>query len=218
MNKIKIITLSSLLILLSSCNGQENKKNNLGINPTEDDTEHFIIGDYMISPKLKEIRTYTMVGGVNWDGFEYRKNDEIDYETTTLLAVGNSVFFKEYFPFDFDLNKLKVIYRDEFYFLCKDDKFIYYTSDRIKPTKIDISAYEPINDFIYKAKDGKLFFLNIEAYTLSPIEIDIDENSVKHIEGNYYYDKNGLYFFGEHSKKNAEGYYDDFEAKSLKSW
>ena len=216
MKAIKTITFLNLLLLFTSCNGQEKSGNNITSNFTEDTKKNFVVGNYMIIPEKKEVRVYTMIGGVNWDGYEYRKDQKIDYEKTTLLALGDRIFFKEYFPFDFDLEKLKIIHRDEFYFLCKDDKSIYYTSERIKPTKIDISNYETVNDFIYKSKNGTLFFLDIESYKLSPIGIDIDENSVKHLAGNYYYDNNGLYFFGSHSKKNTKGYYDDYVEKSEK--
>jgi hypothetical protein len=213
---MKTITLIYLLLLFTSCNGQEKNGNNITSNRTEETKKNFVVGDYMIVPEKKEVRLYTMIGGVNWDGYEYRKDQKINYEKTTLLTLGDRIFFKEYFPFDFDLEKLKIIHRDEFYFLCKDDKNIYYTSERIKPTKIDISNYETVNDFIYKSKKGNLFFLDIESYKLNPIEIDIDQNSTKHLAGNYYYDKNGLYIFGSHYKKNAKGYYDDYVEKSEK--
>ncbi len=48
------------------------------------------------------------------------------------------------------------------------------------------------------------------------MEIEIDENSIKHLAGNYYYDKNGLYFLGGHNKKNERGYYDTYVEKSEK--
>jgi hypothetical protein len=215
MKIMKLIALFYLLFLFASCNGQERKENMSG-NTVADTLSNFIIGDYMIMPKLKEIRSYTMIGGKDWDGYEYRKDPKINYSTTTLLILGNQILFKEYFPFNFDLTKLKSIYRDDFYFLCKDDNNIYYSTERIKPTKIDISDYKQVNDFIYKSNNGTLFFLDIAAYKLTPVQIDIDENSIKHVAGNYYYDKNGLYFFGPHAKKNAKGYYDDYVDKSEK--
>jgi hypothetical protein len=216
MKTIGLILFFNLISFVTSCYGQEIKRNNTKRNSIEDTIEHFVIGNYMIVPKLKEIRNYTMIGGVNWDGYEYRKDTKIDYEKTTLLLLGDQIFFKEYFPFDFDLGKLKIIHRDEFYFLCKDDKNIYYTSRQIKPTKIDISGLQAVNDFIYKSKNGTLFFLDVEQYKLTPIEINIDENSVKHLIKNYYYDKNGLFFFGNHYKRNKKGYYDDYIEKSEK--
>lgn len=217
MNTLKISSAIGIILILSSCNGQGNKKNQIGSPTGEELVENFLIGNYMIVPTKREIRQYTMVGGVNWDGYEYQKDSTINYETTTLLALGSTVLVKEYFPFNYNLEKLKIIHRDEFYFLCKDDKYIYYTSNNLKPAKISINEYDAINDFIYKStKTSKLFFINIESYQLSPVEIAVDENTIKHLEGNFYSDKNGLYFFGEHSKKNAAGYYDDYVKTSEK--
>lgn len=216
MKIIRLLSFLSLFFLFLSCNGQDKKRNNIRNVSTENSKEHFVIGNYRIDLKLKEVRTYTMIGGKNWDGFEYRKDPKINYDKTTLLLLGNSILFKEYFPFNFNTDKLKIIYRDDFWFISKDDKNIYYTSERLKPTKIDISEYKQVNDFIYKSKSGTLFFLDIEAYKLTPVSIDIDENSIKHLAGNYYYDKNGLYFFGPHHKKNAKGYYDNYITKSEK--
>lgn len=215
MKIFKIAMIVHLSFIISFCNAQE-KRQGTADNSIGNAKENFIIGNYMVVPKKNEICTYTQIGGVDWDGYEYRKDPKINYTTTTLLSIGDCIFFKEYFPFDFNLSKLKIIYRDKFYFLCKDDNNIYYTSPQIYPTKIDISDYEPITDFIYKSRSGTLFFLDIKHYKLASIDIDIDENSVKHLAGNYFSDKNGLYFFGAHIKKNERGYYDTFIKKSEK--
>lgn len=58
--------------------------------------------------------------------------------------------------------------------------------------------------------------MDIETYQLSPIELEIDLASMKHIAGAFFYDKNGLYFFGEHYKKNTQEYYNDFIKTSEK--
>ena len=217
MKIVKLITLMNLVIVLASCNGQEAKSNHQNNQLSTDTVNQFVIGGYMIMPKLKEIRAYKMIGGANWDGFTFEKDPKIDYDKTTLLAIGKSTFFKEYFPFKFDLDKLKIILRDEFYFLCRDDKNIYYTSERIKAVKVDISNFTAVNDFVYKSKtDGKLYFLDIKSYALAPVAIPVDEPSLKHIAANYFYDKNGLYFFGQHSKINSKGYYDDHVDQSEK--
>nr|WP_199000597.1 hypothetical protein [Flavobacterium sp. ASV13] len=210
-----------IAFLFTSCSGQERKANTTSNNIVKDTAKHFIIGNYMITPKLKKISTLTMVGGVDWDGYTYRKDPKINYDKTTLLVLGNNIFFKEYFPFNFDIDKLKIIYKDDFWLLYKDNHYIYCTSQSLKPTKIDISGYKPVNDFIYKSKNGTLFFLDMGALDidpgkLNPIGIKIDESSIKHLAGNYYHDKNGLYFFGEHDKKNAKGYYGNYIGKSEK--
>ncbi|MBE8723681.1 hypothetical protein [Flavobacterium hungaricum] len=202
----KLLSHLLLLLIFSSCKGHEKPEDILRTNP-KDTVESFIIGQYMLVPKLKEVRAYKMTGGVNWDGYKYEKDPGINYDKTTLL-VGTTVMFKEYFPFSYNLDNLKAIYSDEFWSMSRDDKNIYYTSQRIKPTNIYIGDYTPVNDFIYKAKDGALFFIDIEAYKLSPVTINIDENSIKHLRGNYYADKNGLYIFGVHYKKNQKGSYD----------
>ncbi len=214
MTTYKIILYLSIILFLTKCNGQSKETQNLN-NTAIDTTKQFVIGNYMIVPSLKEVRKYSIFGEKE-KGFNYEKDPKINYQNTTLLALGDKIFFKEYFDFDFNLDKLKAIHKDKFYFLSKDDKNIYYTSNGLLSTKIDISEYEAVNDFIYKSKKGAFFFLDIEQDELQPIEISFDEHSIKHIIANYYYDKNGLYFFGNHYKKNAKGYYDNFIDKSEK--
>lgn len=202
--KMKTILFLPLLLISIFCQAQEEMEENI------------IIGDYMLVPEKKEVRVYTMIGGVDWDGFEYQKVPEINYDTTTMLILGEEVFFKEKSPFEWNIEKLKPIYRDDDHFVVRDDKSIYFISKLLIHKEIDVSNYTPINDLIYRAKDGKLFFLDIETYQLSPIELEIDLASVKHIAGAFFYDKNGLYFFGEHYKKNTQEYYNDFIKTSEK--
>ncbi|TDP01562.1 hypothetical protein [Flavobacterium sp. 245] len=215
MNPNKLVLFLTLLSIFTSCKGHEKQKDVVKSTP-KDTVKDFIIGDYMLVPKLKEVRTYTMVGGETWDGYTYQKDPKIDYEKTTLLVLGNSILFKEYFPFPFNLDKLKLIYSDDIWSICRDDNYIYRISYRVTPAQIHIADYKPLNDFIYKAKSGELFFLDIETYKLNPVKLNIDENSIKHLAGNYYADKNGLYFFGAHAKKNAKSNERDYIDKSEK--
>lgn len=200
---MRTILFLNLLLISVFCQAQEVEEN-------------VIIGDYMLVPKKKEVRVYRNIGGVDWDGFEYQKVPEINYNTTTMLILGEEVFFKEKLPFEWNIDKLKTIYRDDYHFVVRDDKSIYFISKLLIHREIDISNYTPINNLIYRAKDDKLFFLDVETYQLSPIEMDIDLASIKHIAGAFFYDKNGLYFFGEHYKKNKQEYYNDFIKTSEK--
>ncbi|MRX67392.1 hypothetical protein SAMN06265349_1011077 [Flavobacterium resistens] len=215
MNPNKLAPFLAFLLFFTSCKGHE-KQDDIVKNNPEDTIKHFIIGYHMLVPKLKEIRTYEMIGGETWDGHRYSKDPKIDYEKTTLLILGNSILFKEYFPFPFNLDKLKLISSNEFMTICRDDNYIYYVSDRTNSTQIHIADYKPINDFVYKSKDGALFFLDAEKYKLNPVKINVDENSIKHLAGNYYSDKNGLYFFGAHYKKNVQSNQRDYIEKSEK--
>ncbi|KAF2512813.1 hypothetical protein EYY60_06810 [Flavobacterium zhairuonense] len=215
MNPNKLAPFLALLLFFTSCKGHE-KQDDIVKNNPEDTIKHFIIGDYMLIPKLKEVRTYEMVGGETWDGYRYSKDPKIDYEKTTLLILGNSILFKEYFPFPFNLDKLKLIFSNDIWTICRDDNYIYRISYRVQSAQIHIADYKPVNDFIYKSASGELFFLDIETFKLNPVQINIDENSIKHLAGNYYSDKNGLYFFGAHAKKNEKNNERDYSYKSEK--
>lgn len=144
--KMKTILFLPLLLISIFCQAQEEMEENI------------IIGDYMLVPEKKEVRVYRMVGHEDWDGFEYQKVPEINYDTTTMLILGDEVFFKEKSPFEWNIEKLKPIYRDDDHFVVRDDKFIYFISKLLIHKEIDVSNYTPINDLIYRAKDGKLFF------------------------------------------------------------
>ncbi len=107
MNTIKLIAIINLLFIFS-CSAQVK-------NSTKDTQNGFIIGNYMILPEQKEIRIKTRIGGKNWDGYTYQKDSKIDYTTTTMLIIGDQIFFKEYFPYSFNLDKLRNITQG----LCK---------------------------------------------------------------------------------------------------
>ncbi|MDO4230140.1 MAG: hypothetical protein Q4C98_10020 [Capnocytophaga sp.] len=179
-------------------------------------TKEFIIGDYMLVPERKEVRVYTQVGGVNWDGATYEKTN-INYEKTTLLLLGDEVLFKEKFPFNFDVNTLKIIYYDDFVMLFKDKNAMYYShKNYTKSLSLSLEGYQAINDFIY-TKQGKNFFIDFsspEELVLREIDIPVDVQTLHFVIDNYYYDKNGLYYFGQHYKLNEKGYYDNFVPNS----
>jgi hypothetical protein len=183
------------------------------MNPSEHMKELFIIGNYMISPKNKEVLISSKGGEVKGSSYTYHRDSTIDYDHTTLLAVGNRIYFKEHFPFKFDVNNLKIVQSVAPEDLFRDDSSIYYFGS----VKIDIAGYNAVNDYVYKSKNnGKLFFFDVELLKLKEVGLDVDESSLNRIVDNYYYDKRGLYFFGGHFKKNAKGYYDDYNEKSEK--
>lgn len=211
-------TLAMYLILLffaSLCNGQTSNKNNDKI---------YILGDYQINPAKKQVGRYTMIGGVTWDGFEYRPDERINYDSTTLFFLGNHFFFKEdiqLFP-ELDLNTFRIIRselnRDEsgdrHRLLARDKNYLY----KGLPTKnvfgnydtINISDYEIINDYIYK-KNGELYSISGEVrwidrdFKLRKVEgVTLDESTLTHIMGNFFADKNGLYLLYEKSVQLEE--------------
>ena len=89
--------------------------------------------------------------------------------------------------------------------LFKDKQFIYlysndYFAHRGIEHKLDISDYSCINDYIYE-KNGELYFLkNFNELKLVKIEglPNLDKHTLKHLQGQYFADKNGLYAFGIH--------------------
>ncbi len=195
MNTMKNIftIISFFTTMITSC-AQQPKGNHAEENA-------IIIGDYMILPELKEVRAYNMIGGQNWDGFTYEKDPKINYATTTLLIIDEFIYFKEYFPFKFELKTLRKLHKNDVATICRDKDSLYFLSTNVKNQKIDISNYQTLNDFIYKNSGGKLFFLDTYEFKLKPLDISIDLNTLKNINNNYFYDKNGLYVFGPHNAK-----------------
>ena len=203
--------ISFFTLVMTSCaqysNGNQSEENSI------------LIGDYMILPDLDEVRAYKMVGGVNWDGYTYEKDPKIDYANTTLLIIDEFVFFKEYFPYNFDLETFRKLHKNDVATICRDKNSLYSFSNYTVNQQIDITKYEVISDFIYKGSNGKLLFLDAYEFKLKPLDILVDLKTLKHISNNYFYDKNGLYIFGPHNAKvNNERKFFDTSKKLLNEY
>lgn len=166
----------------------------------------YFIGNCGIDPERKIISRYKMTGGRDedggeWDGFTYEPDTKIVYDETFMAILAGEIYFKEDLPKVYDLNSIKLLSNfSNDYTYMRDKNYIYKTSrqDIVSTTKIH--GLKIINDFLYGRQGNLLFYDNtnvIEPSGLNKIvNSDIlDLNTIKHIHGNYFYDKNGLYFF-----------------------
>lgn len=172
----------------------------------------YILDGYEIDPVDKTVSVLTGFNGTKKDGMHfwgqrYVLDSTINYNSTKLFVIGNQFVFQEHildnwsFPSHLDLNTLKVIRIDleDFGSICRDNNYLYRNSIGLeKPYKwesIELSGYETINDYIYKKKN-QLYFLSKD-FELKKIEgVKLHVSTLRHIMGNYFADKNGLYLLG----------------------
>lgn len=193
----------ALFLITLGCQQQVNNKpvanNNLISGVTYDDID-YIIGDYKINPKQQKISELVEVGGESWDGVTYQERTNLNYKTTSLIFLGNQITFKEYLPTGCDIETIEVLTSNQFSTVYKDKNKVYiYTFGRKYPP-VDISPYTTINPYLYKDGNGDLWTLHDVngggAVGFGKIVTDekIDGATYKNINGNYSYDKNGLYY------------------------
>ena len=152
---------------------------------------------------------YDSNGNINgqWDGYEYVPCTDIDFKTTSLIFMGSSITFKEFFPIPTaDISSLRVIQHSIGYdydyttILSPLENIVYVVWENRLISQIDVKGYTHIRQLIFKNKNGKLFFIPVGEGRLCEITIPIDEASLQHVfggdySGSYYTDKNGLYYF-----------------------
>ena len=210
-----------ILMLSAKCSCQNNR-----IPPqstiAEGDTT-FNIGNYLINPSKKLISVGREFGeGEVGTMFGYFPDESINFDKTSLIILGKDVLWKEYLPPGVDFNSLKYIGKKDNQIIFKDNNYIYWdipfsnTAKNSSPDKkIPISGFVCINNYIYEDKFGALYFLN--TYTNNgKLELtkivnlpNLDKSTLKHLQGQYYADKNGLYALGVHYF-GAQGDYKNF--------
>ncbi|RZL35969.1 MAG: hypothetical protein EOO96_07945 [Pedobacter sp.] len=166
----------------------------------------YTISNYQFNPSKKTVAVlqYFSKGKVG-TSMGYFPDNSIKYDSTVLVVLGNQILFKEYFPKEVDFNTLKYVGEYDYGVgLFRDKQYIYSYSVNFLPfqgiaKKIDISAYTRINDYLFENKMGELFYLNTKN-DLKLVKIDaslkVDKSTLKHLQEQYFADKNGLYAFG----------------------
>lgn len=192
MLNLKMALLAVSLLSAGSCSYSQNN--------TEEKPEFFYIGNYEINLAKKIVARKEGIGGVDWDGFRFVKDTKINFDTTTMVIIDGDVYFKEYLPKEFDFEKAVLLERDGDDSYISDQKFLfrYNTNRNDSFTKIDIFKLKFVDGLLFQNSAGKLFYSKFDELELAPLDIHVDVPTVKHIFGQYYYDKNGLYIFGEH--------------------
>ena len=210
--KAYLILLFAILTVLTSC-GQASPEKDY---PVSVDTKNsYALGEYLFNPSAKKIWVLEKYGkGKVGTAVGYFPLKEINYDHTSLIVLGKRILFKEQFPKEVDFKSLNYI--DEGLF--EDKNYIYsYYPDALpiqinESSKIDISGYKRISNYIYENKVGALYFLNtINGFGLEKINdlSDLDKATLKHLQRQYFADKNGLYafnarYFGDGSVEKIE--------------
>lgn len=166
----------------------------------------YAIGEYQFNPTRKTVsvlRHYSK--GKVGTAVGYFPDTSINYNSTALVVLGNEIVFKEHFPKEVDFSSLHYIGESDYGVnLFSDKQYVYvYSPNFLKHQgaikKLDVSSYTRINDYVYENKNGELLFLNTtDGLKLSKIDasLNVDKHTLKHLQGQYFADKNGLYAFG----------------------
>ena len=115
------------------------------------------IGDFKIDPINKIVYSEEMTGGstvnedgsiTHWDGTVERRDPRINYETTSLIILGNFVTFKEYFPSkcSYYSKVLQVDLGHQDLLCVKDGSRLYTFFDGKGLHVINIKGYKHITD------------------------------------------------------------------------
>jgi len=172
----------------------------------------FIIGEYGISLKNKTIGRYRIFDcsdeEYHAECFAYFKVDNIDYDTTSLIVIGNEFRFKE--DLILDVSTIKIIdignsskrdsqERDPIY-IDKNDAY----KGLHKNNLIDSLYGFKHLDQNYFFKNNSLAFLDQHAFRFLNDSNKIDKTTFKAITKNLFYDKNGVYYV-EYGHSEVEG-------------
>jgi|GEM_PF-2141639 len=196
-------------------------QNNKPLTKNDEQTnEIFSFDGWMISSAERTVYKKQLTGGtdydenghkIHWSGSEYVPEEEIDFETTSLIFMGGVVAFKEFFPIKTaDISSLQVVYNSIGYdneytiVLSSADKKLYSLNKNRVISQTDISDFNYLRKLIFKHKNGKLHYIHPEGYDLCEITIPVDEATIQHVAANYFVDKNGLYFFDSHKEKTQK--------------
>lgn len=179
----------------------------------EKERQKIYIDKFMISPAERLIYGQYATGGTDvvdgktyhWHGVDYAPAEDIDFNTTSLIFIGDRIFLKDFFPIrSVDILSLKVIDysigsdENTVTLLSPSEEKVYGVRKYGAHYSIDIKGYTHVSKVIFKDKSGKLFFIPYGKSELQEFDMPLDEESLKHVNGNYYTDKNGLYLFGSY--------------------
>lgn len=184
-------------------------------------SNYYELGNYRIYPQEKIITQGGMFGectknGVCRDGYGYFPLEHLDFDNTALVFINRQMHFKEDLP-SVDLNTLETLYPDTpvlhrgtiYSFPVFADKKNLYISinssnaltDEKSPGRISLPQMPRINPYLLKSEQGEYFVIlrNIhqpEDAIQKLEELDLDPATLKYVAGNFYTDKNGLYWLG----------------------
>lgn len=198
-NKLKNISIVISLITLTTIimSFMSSDKKDISSTPIQEDTtalkKEYYIADYRINPASKTISRIQMVGGVDWDGFDYFPDSTIYFDTTSLIFVSGQVDFKERFDgIDFE-TLTPISYKSGTF----KDKNGIFTSGRYHYNKIlSLNDLQKINNDIYIDADSNVVYLNQTKYPVSNWSSPVKPNSLNTLTllvDDYFIDQTGLY-------------------------
>lgn len=164
----------------------------------------YTIGDYQICPAERLVKIFTRIGGVSWDGYEYRPYDLIDFDSTEMYLVGNAVLFKE-LTSGRDLKDAKFTYPKRF--MENDPKIPLIVFDNDSIFEKGYQKLYPLSstkgkkylgNHLFEDADGHLYTTVYEGREVSeqiPDILGIDKETIQHLCDDFFYDKNQIYSF-----------------------
>lgn len=55
----------------------------------------YTLAHYQICPAERQVKIFTKVGGVDWDGYEYQPFGQVNFDNTEMYLIGNAILFIE---------------------------------------------------------------------------------------------------------------------------
>jgi len=105
----------------------------------------YTIGNYQLCPKSKLIKVFRMIGGVNWDGFEYAPDTTLKYHEETMIIFAGWAFFDKS-GLKIDWQTVQLLSYADHYSEFTDGKTLYelsYGKPYTKRVKYDKNTYKP---------------------------------------------------------------------------
>lgn len=191
---------------------------------TENGRSFYQLGHYRIYPEEKVIEEERMFGTAQRDSFGYFPVNELSYDTTALIFIERSFHFKEYLPF-IDASTLETLYPEKRVLHLSyisdaavyiDSHRIYYNSSSINDWRKEFQYDLPqnmqrVHSYLWQDTHGTLHLIpqqHIQSGQLFLRAIDnliIDIPTFTYVAGNFYTDKNGLYWLAPYHWQGKQG-------------
>lgn len=154
----------------------------------------YIVGPYEFDPQNKTIGVYTETGGVNWDGFTYKKIPDIDYDKVSLVFLNDRCFLSKSLPVvtDSKYHKDTLINLKGMVFDLEGSEFIVLKKDGT----VDPEKYTKQEEYFYRnAKNELFFFDNFYSGSLQKVSDPISIKNYRRFAFYFFYNNTALYYF-----------------------
>lgn len=153
----------------------------------------YIVGPYEFDPQNKIISVYSETGGVNWDGFTYKKIPDIDYDKISLVFLNDRCFLSKSLPAvkDSDYHKDTLISPKGMVFDLEGSEFLILKKDKT----VDPVKYSKQEEYFYRNAKHELFFYDAYSGSLQKVYSPIDIKHYNRFAFYFFYNDTALYYF-----------------------